>query len=547
MLILLLRYNFCIRKVVIEPKTQTMSQKLLYTLSLAAFLVASFTASSQNKIRIKVNGVENQTVYLANYYGDRLYYNDTTQTDAQGYFEFEGKPYEECGKYAIVCPGPKFFDIIVDQEDIYIETDTADLLGNITVHKSDQNERFFAYLDYIQQKRKQRTPWDKVMQDSTATDQKKSMAQAEIKKLNEAVQNKQKEIIEERPDDLFSKLLNMTIDVEVPDAPESVEDAKTWKYYYYRDHYWDNVDLKDPRLLRDQVFHKVLDKYWTKVLPQIPDTLLKEAFELVDRAGNYDMRKYFIHHVTYAAESSNIMCMDKIFVAMVDKYYKGDEVDWLNDEQLTNIRERADDMRFVLCGEPVPNIILPDTTLQNWVSLYDIKAKYTVVAIWEASCGHCKKEMPKLQALYDEWNPKGLEMFAIGNDFETEPWLKFIREKEIGNWINVSDNPQINETDSATKLIYSGITTLQSLNFRKTFDVFSTPKVLLLDEDKRVIAKQLSAEQIGELLVRLEEKENAEAAPQEKKESTETPAPDGAKTEVSPADKPKKGKGKRSK
>jgi len=95
-------------------------------------------------------------------------------------------------------------------------------------------------------------------------------------------------------------------------------------------------------------------------------------------------------------------------------------------------------------------------------------------------------------------------MFAIGNDFETEPWLKFVREKEIGNWINVSDNPQINQADSASKLIYTGVTTLQSLNFRKTFDVFSTPKVFLLDADKRVIAKQLSAEQIGELLERLE-------------------------------------------
>lgn len=110
--------------------------------------------------------------------------------------------------------------------------------------------------------------------------------------------------------------------------------------------------------------------------------------------------------------------------------------------------------------------------------------------------------MPKLQALYEEWHSKGLEIYAIGNDFEPEPWLKFLREKDISDWIHVSDNPLINAADSATALIMAGTTTLQSLNFRTTFDVFATPKMFLLDKDKRVIAKQVGAEQIGEILAR---------------------------------------------
>ena len=74
----------------------------------------------------------------------------------------------------------------------------------------------------------------------------------------------------------------------------------------------------------------------------------------------------------------------------------------------------------------------------------------------------------------------------------------------------MSDNPQINATDSATALIMAGVTTLKSLNFRTTFDVYATPKMFLLDRDKKVIAKQVGAEQIGEILAR----EEAEAAHQ---------------------------------
>jgi hypothetical protein len=58
--------------------------------------------------------------------------------------------------------------------------------------------------------------------------------------------------------------------------------------------------------------------------------------------------------------------------------------------------------------------------------------------------------------------------------------------------------------DSATKLIYGGITTLQSLNFHQYWDVNSTPKVYLMDKDKKIIAKSLGAEQLEDLLNRLE-------------------------------------------
>ena len=247
------------------------------------------------------------------------------------------------------------------------------------------------------------------------------------------------------------------------------------------------------------------------VMPQLPDTALVEVHKLIDKAeGDADMFKYLVHFFTFQAEKSQVMCMDKVFVDLVDSYYATGKADWLGEAQLKKVVDRAEDLRYSQCGKRIPNIILPDTTQQNWVSLYDVDAEYTLVSIWESTCGHCKKEMPKLQALYDEWHDKGLEIYAIGNDFEPEPWLDFVREKAIGDWIHVSDNPEINATDSATALIMAGVTTLKSLNFRTTFDVYATPKMFLLDRNKKVIAKQVGAEQIGEILAREEAMRSAE-------------------------------------
>ncbi len=472
-------------------------------------ILQAFSASAQKstelmpyKIRLKVNGVKDSTVYLANYFGNKLFYNDTAKADANGYFEFDGKPYDEGGKYAVVLPGPKFFDILVSNEEIHLETDANDFIGKMKVIESQENKTFFDYIHFIESKKSVRQPLDKILQDENAPESKKKEAQADLDKLNKEVVAYQHKMIEEHPTLLAAKLVQMTIDIEIPEPPADTED-KNWKYHYYMDHYWDNVDLKDPRIVRDQIIQKKLDHFINTAVPQIPDTVVVEAKKFIEKTkGNSELFKYCVHYITSNAEKSKIMCMDKVFVAMVDAYYSTGMANWTEDEQLKRITEAAEDKRYTLCGEIAPNVILPDTTDKNWVSLHGIEAEYTILIIWESNCGHCKKEMPKLQELYHKWKPEGVEVFAIGNDFETKEWKEFVKKKDL-DWYNVSDNPQINNSDSALVLIRAGITTLASLNFRKTFDVFSTPKIYLLDKEKKIIAKQLQSEQIEDLLNKL--------------------------------------------
>jgi hypothetical protein len=64
--------------------------------------------------------------------------------------------------------------------------------------------------------------------------------------------------------------------------------------------------------------------------------------------------------------------------------------------------------------------------------------------------------------------------------------------------------------EKATELIYSGVTTLKSLNYRTTWDVTSTPKVFLMDKDMKIIAKSLGAEQLDQLLENLYKGEKVE-------------------------------------
>ena len=502
-------------------KMQVITSRLFYFFLLFQISVSAY---SQDKkpvnytISGKIKGLSDTTLYLANYFGKQVFYNDTTRVDSKGNFKFEGKAFNECGKYMLLLPSMKRFDFIAADENIVIEADTSCTIDKIKIVESANNKLFFDYIRYINDKIKQRGPIDEVLKNdstNTHTEDEKKAAREKLTTLNNEVTAYQKKLIAEHPDMLVSKLIKMTMDIELPEAPAGMTDdeKKKWSYYYYRSHYWDNCDLSDSRMVRDQAYHKLIEKYVSQTLPQVPDTMTYFAKQLIEKTkGSEDNFKYIVHHFTYYFETSKIMCMDEGFVFMVDNYYsKGLCNSWMKEEKIKAMKEAADEKRNCLCGEVGPNIILPDVN-DKWTSMYDLNSKYTLLVIWEASCGHCKKEVPKLQELYDKWKDKGLAVYGVHNNLEVDKWKKFLTEHNI-TFNNVSRTQAIMNQDSATKLIYGGITTLQSLNYHQYWDVNSTPKVYLMDKDHKIIAKSLGADQLDELLQRLEKGET-EIGPQ---------------------------------
>ena len=107
--------------------------------------------------------------------------------------------------------------------------------------------------------------------------------------------------------------------------------------------------------------------------------------------------------------------------------------------------------------------------------------------------------------------------FCLENDFEN--WKAFIRKHNL-SFINVGVTEKIYQ--QAKENPYSLVpskTTIESLNYQDTYDIYSTPRVWILDKDKKIIAKSLSVAQIESYLDRLQGFEDAEKIIEEEKKS----------------------------
>jgi thiol-disulfide isomerase/thioredoxin len=435
-------------------------------------------------IKLTIKGVKNQSCQLAYYFGDKQYVKDSAMTDANGKLTFKGEDDLPGGIYLAVTPSRKYFEILVDKEQKFsMETDTADFITNMKVSGSEDNKLFYSYLKWISAKGKRMEELRKEFEEAKG-DEKRL---AEIKETQIAVDKEVKEyktdFIKQHPDLLLSKIFNASWEPEIPEIPTLGNGRKdsTFAYRYYKSHYFDNLDLKDDRLIRTPVFAGKIKQYIEKLTPQIPDSINAAASYVIGMTDeSSEIFKYLVYYITNTYEKSDIMGMDAVFVYMAKNYYLNGKAYWVEEPQKEKIQERVNALEPCLIGKKATNITLlkPDF---HPISLYNLNSKYTILYFWDPSCGHCKKVTPKLKEFYNTAaKDLGVEVLAVYIEADTTEWFNYIKENELG-WINAAD-------------------LLGKSNFRKYYDIYSTPVIYLMDKEKKIIAKRLEVDKLEDFI-----------------------------------------------
>ncbi|PSL35652.1 redoxin domain-containing protein [Chitinophaga ginsengisoli] len=424
---------------------------------------------------------------LAHYMGKSFYLADSAQINAQGVAVMRNKEALPGGIYIVLLPGrQRYFEMLLDNKDqqFSVSIDTTDLINKTVFKTSKENEIFQSYNKFLS---KEIAPQDKALNAMLAkhTAADSAAAKSLQQELGKKLQNFRNGIVGGYPKSLLTSIFRAMKDPEVPTAPAG---DSTFAYRYYKSHYWDSVNLSDGRLVRTDIIEKKLSRYFTQLVPMEPDSIIMEADNLIAKTRkDKEMFKFVVWWLTYTAETSKYMGMDAVFVHLVEKYYVSGEAYWLKDDQLNKIISRAYSMAPNLIGQQAPPLEVKDSSMKA-VSLYTTKAKYTILVFWDPTCGHCKIEVPKLDSAYNaSWKNKGVAMIGFKTEGTKDEWQSFIKEHKLNGWIHAWD------PDAQS-------------NYRRLYDVYSTPVVYLLDEKKKILAKRLGVEQLSDFLEKLETK-----------------------------------------
>ncbi len=455
-------------------------KNILITLTLLLIYCNSFGQEGY-EINVKVRGYKDSTMLLTSYFGQKIRLIDTAYAYNNGEFTFRGEKKLPGGIYMAVSVNKrKLFEFIVSEDQKFsLETDTIDYVANMSFNGTKNNMVFFDYLlkneAYFKLNKSLSQQIDSLQNNDKNADKLISKRES----INVEAINSKLEVINENSDLFVSSLLNSMRELEIPDTIINSADS-VQRYVYYRDHFFDYIDLSDSCLLRTPIYMRKVKKYFDQLVVFNPDSVIAAIDIVIKEARpSQEVIGYLVWYFVSEYQNPKYMGFDKVFVHLVDEYFSKEDISNTTESILESLQERADKIRPILIDMPAPQLLLVDT-LGTLTSFEKIQNKYTILFFWDSDCGICGKEIVELNKTYSNSN-YDIEVYAINVNGDLEKWKKAIRDKSVPG-INV------NGTRSATR------------DFHDLYDIYGTPVIYVLDGEKNIIAKRIGADKLEQFI-----------------------------------------------
>lgn len=467
--------------------------RLLCTL-LFFFAMQGLNAQEGHRIEVQIDGYEPSELYLGYHYGDKQYLLDTAQLE-NGQFVFSGEAPLKGGVYLIVmAPDNNFFQVLVTEEEQHFSLKTqADApTAMLKASNAPDNTLFNTYMQFLEQQKPKAEQIAKSLE-LASTDAEKEALREQREAVDAEVRSYQQNLLDKHPNTLTAAIVRANIPLDMPEFEGSEEEQQRKRWRYTQQHYFDNLDLADPRMLRSPFLFQRVDYFVNKLQVQHPDTIAQAIDFVLERMkpAEETFKFYLIHFLNEAARSK-IVGMDALYVHIADKYYATGLAPWTEEEQLTKIINNAKDLKPTLIGKIAPDIALQKRD-GSPISLHEVESPYTVLYFWRHDCGHCKKSTPDMKAFYEKYKDKGVQLVAVCAKFsdEIEKCWEYVDENEIGDWLHLVD-------------------TYHRSRYMTVYNIKSTPQLFILGPDKEILSKRIGAEQLEEVLDRIIEMRGAE-------------------------------------
>ena len=493
-------------------------KKLIFAL---LFCLVSIFMSAQSGYEIILNlkNCKDTVAYLAFYQFDKTYIKDSCTKIKNGKIIFKGKSRLDKGIYSLIGQQKSlYFDFFIDEETQKLDLGSDANLGiakNIIATNSNHENDFFNYVKFIG---KQNDELEAVKQSSKGWVKSDSIAAviAKQKILDKLIQEYEANFLEQKKGKYIADVLNLKVEKTLKDIPlaSNGRPDSLKVFQYYKKHYWDNVNFKDDGTIRNPFFYHKLNKYFDNLVVNHPDSVAVEIDRMMSRTKPENLLgKLLLAHFTYNYQVSKIMGFDKVFVHIVDHYFKTGKANLVYDpEVIKQIIKQGDKIRPLLVGKKAPDLVMINakdrdiihkmgfetvktseevtklfysnqTKLNTlFTKLQDVKADYLILAFWDVDCSHCKVEIPKLLEEYHKLKSEGkdVEVYCVYTQNDGEKYIKYINDNKL-DWINVYDGVHYN-------------------NVVEKYDVYSTPVIYILDRNKIIKAKKIGVDQVGDII-----------------------------------------------
>lgn len=474
-----------------------------FLFSIILLTIVQFSSLGQTTVTARIQNYPQKQVFVYRCYGDTLIFVDSTKTDDKGILKFSFPiNNSSAGIYRFNLPRNQWFYILTPKnsnrktEEIKINTVfQIDLFNNIAsdsliVVESEQNRMFYRFQSYQQKIAIANAFLKGMMRQYPLLD---PLHPVLVKEWESRFSNA-KELYQEisknplKLDTVVHLIASAYYQPINPDwkIPDNIRDS------IIAAHYFDYFNPANDFYLNTNILPEKIYNYFDLFSALI--RIKREShtdYELKLTAASHEFLKH-----TQMNAAVHQFCLqfimkkldkEKMYDALYSVYDKWVYTGNVGDCEQTNPslnqwREKISVLRNIQIGKTAPDFEIAIEKL----NMHKIPADYLLLVFWATWCPHCIGEVPKIKNIVNDFQSKHkgqtLVPIFISLDNSEIQWKDFVKKNDLQNYIHLCDLKG-----------WKG-------EIVKRFNVFATPSMFLLDNEKKIIAKPEDISKLNNIL-----------------------------------------------
>jgi len=434
---------------------------LLYLMVLAQLKSVSCQNNTQvYSINLELkNAPTGEKVFLQKYIGIKQVVIDSLQVGSNTELFFYGDKPLVPGMYALSYNRKllaNFFISNPDNQNFRISLDLKNPSQTLTFIGSSENQTFIDYLRFL-----------------NSQQQKGELEKASFEEKGLVLQT-------QFPGSMLALFICSLREPKIPVSSKPLADKRVYEYYYLTNHFFDNIDFEDKRLLNTPILEQKIGIYFRQMVPPVVDSIKVRVNQVIGEAkANKEVYTWAVRYLYQLYRESPIPGNTEVYNFIGEQFIINDIQRWNDTAFVEKVRERVAKAKLNPIGSLATNLKL-QTPEGKLMDLNSVVASETILLFFNPGCEACHAVTEKLVKIYQQYKSKGIQVFAVYIDHKKDEWQSYISAKGL-DWINVYD-PAGSE------------------GIEQKYDIYAIPMLYLLDKDKKVIVKDIPVEKLEEYL-----------------------------------------------
>jgi thiol-disulfide isomerase/thioredoxin len=443
-------------------------------LIIALLVFVSLCSCAQNDFLFsgEIQNSPGEEVIVMSLYGDNVEILDTVAT-ANGQFFYSPGPAVSHGVLRLDAGNRNYIDLIYDGNPVAFVVDYNDPLLRMEITESDENRLWYRYRQSRESFERRLAVLGNALSYYPDNDPFYATMQDEYLTILEDQEVFMDEMVAMNTKTMAGFLISCDI---MPVIPQefSPKDQLAW----VKDHFYDNIDFSDGRILYSDILPKKIIEYLKLYANRnlSRDELEKEYMKSVDRimsfvgGKNDEVEEMVINHMIKGFQQLEFQ---EVLTYIVNQYVL--ESSCVDEERKATLEQRIEGFDKMAIGQTIPEFSI--TTKSNEVITNATDTPYRLIMFWASWCPHCLEDMPAIISELNKVERSEIEVILVSVDEVKQEWEAAI-EKHPGWW-----------KESCDLKGWNG-------DMANDFYIYATPTILLLDQSGKILSKPVNSGQL---------------------------------------------------